>query len=937
MATYIQGLTDYIPEIQPFQPDLNFYSNVMQTRQTRYDDAKKQINDLYGSLLYADMTNPENIKKRENYFKVIDQDIKKISGLDLSLQQNVDQAVNVFKGFHDDKYMPTDMAWTRKYKAAVSKHEILKNCTDPKKCGDMIAWEEGLQELEYKREAFAKADLESTLKMEAPSYTPYFNWKPGVMKYVKDQGISIAKDKSNGKFIVRNKNGELIKDGIETLLHTVYGDDPRISANNYTKAFVTRKNTIRANAAMYGSEEEAEKMYMQNTMQNGIKVLRTDLNTLNDGYDQLNAIQTKLDKQRKVSSLTKAEEKYYQEVVQQKQLIENTRNSYQSQLADIEHNMKDADLDALNRKTDLAQAALYFKDDVKKMAESLSHTDEEVNTIQKVDPDYEQRLKKDLAKYENDLGMIRDAVQSELKKDETYYAAFFKERKKDKDKKEEIPFEEAIPVPAVPGGTKKIADYEEPKVYFAETAKNMYAKAKTAGSEESLQVLWETFNAAREAAATKEGVGARKYLQKFYGNKWQNAMFMNMTSFKGLVEENNRDAFILMHDSDKYLTDKGNDVRGWGDVAKVKNNSLMAKANMQKFGANSEIDYFQNGIKKVLDNMSATKEYKYAKYLPNKYGKIHVIDDVPTAFSKAYLDENRNADVDDVINAYNETKEAFFREYVKADQTSIEQGEGLSGLGMMTGIGKTKTVNSNDPEDEFNNALIETTNKGFANPGAVKVIIGNAGKENYDANEQSDPSANGFLSDFLLKVRGRSTADKKKPLYRMLVQGMAADDNAKSSFTVYPSKEEVDDYFKDSKEVKESGIKDRIMTEGITYVYDNTKITSKINEYMNVSPIEKQLLSKGSYAMNEFAETAGTVRLSYNPRTKVTTIQPTYVVYDDSEQGYSLVDLKPTIEPNIKKVQAVIEEQIVSLNKWQNHNLVEQEKIRLANKSKTQQ
>jgi hypothetical protein len=106
---------------------------------------------------------------------------------------------------------------------------------------------------------------------------------------------------------------------------------------------------------------------------------------------------------------------------------------------------------------------------------------------------------------------------------------------------------------------------------------------------------------------------------------------------------------------------------------------------------------------------------------------------------------------------------------------------------------------------------------------------------------------------------------------------------------------------------------------------------------MNVSPIEKQLLSKGSYSMNEFSETAGTVRLSYNPRTKVTTIQPTYVVYDDSEQGYSLVDLKPTIEPNIKKVQAVIDQQILSLNEWQNHNLEEQQKIRLANKSKTQQ
>ena len=45
MATYIQGLTDYIPQIQPFQPDLNFYGNVMQTRQTRFDAATKKVND----------------------------------------------------------------------------------------------------------------------------------------------------------------------------------------------------------------------------------------------------------------------------------------------------------------------------------------------------------------------------------------------------------------------------------------------------------------------------------------------------------------------------------------------------------------------------------------------------------------------------------------------------------------------------------------------------------------------------------------------------------------------------------------------------------------------------------------------------------------------------------------------------------------------------
>ena len=48
MATYLQGVTDYIPQFQPFQPDLNFYSNIMQTKQSQYDTNFNNINNLYG-------------------------------------------------------------------------------------------------------------------------------------------------------------------------------------------------------------------------------------------------------------------------------------------------------------------------------------------------------------------------------------------------------------------------------------------------------------------------------------------------------------------------------------------------------------------------------------------------------------------------------------------------------------------------------------------------------------------------------------------------------------------------------------------------------------------------------------------------------------------------------------------------------------------------
>ena len=92
MATYLPGMTDYIPQIQDFKPDFNFLGNVLQNKQSKYDAAHKQISGLYGSLLNAPLSRTDNIEKREEMFTAIDNDIKKLSGLDLSLQQNIDFA-----------------------------------------------------------------------------------------------------------------------------------------------------------------------------------------------------------------------------------------------------------------------------------------------------------------------------------------------------------------------------------------------------------------------------------------------------------------------------------------------------------------------------------------------------------------------------------------------------------------------------------------------------------------------------------------------------------------------------------------------------------------------------------------------------------------------------------------------------------------------------
>ena len=113
MATYISGVTDYIPQYQPFQPDYNFYSNVLQTKQTQYDTNWKALNKMYGQYYNADLTRDPNIAKKDNYLKQIEFNLQRVSQLDLSLEQNVDQATQIFKPFYEDKNLMKDMAWTK--------------------------------------------------------------------------------------------------------------------------------------------------------------------------------------------------------------------------------------------------------------------------------------------------------------------------------------------------------------------------------------------------------------------------------------------------------------------------------------------------------------------------------------------------------------------------------------------------------------------------------------------------------------------------------------------------------------------------------------------------------------------------------------------------------------------------------------------------------
>lgn len=271
MASYIQGITGYIPEYQPYRPDYNFLGNILQTKQSQYDQNYQQLSKTYGTLLSSPMLREDNIMKRNEFFKMIDNDIKRISGMDLSLQQNTDAANKVFDSFFQNKDLVHDMTYTKEYQRQLQIADNYKNCTD-KTC-DGKYWDVGVNALHYKADEYKKADKGSAMTMSAGKYVPQINIQQKTVDYLKDLlgkggdkggfGIENVTWSKDGRYMITTKNGANLSVPFQQLIQAQYGKDQTVIDMYNTQAYVNRKGFIQQNAERFGSEDAAEDEYFR--------------------------------------------------------------------------------------------------------------------------------------------------------------------------------------------------------------------------------------------------------------------------------------------------------------------------------------------------------------------------------------------------------------------------------------------------------------------------------------------------------------------------------------------------------------------------------------------------------------------------------------------------------------------------------------------------
>lgn len=226
MATYLQGVTDAVTTLNPPDPNLQFNMQLLQMRQSKYDQAHAKLSKMYGTILNSGLTRDDNIAAREEFFKLVETDLQKIAGMDLSLDSNVSKAQNVFKQFYTNNHIVKDMVWTKNYQSQQKRADAFKNCVDHEKCGGQY-WEEGEKYLAYKRQEFKNMSADESLSAEDVRYIPYNNMMDQALKDLKEMGgFDMKFDEIKGDYKYTTKNGEVIEQPLLNLFNQLYEKNP---------------------------------------------------------------------------------------------------------------------------------------------------------------------------------------------------------------------------------------------------------------------------------------------------------------------------------------------------------------------------------------------------------------------------------------------------------------------------------------------------------------------------------------------------------------------------------------------------------------------------------------------------------------------------------------------------------------------------------------
>lgn len=221
MATYLPNVTDVIPEPALFTPNFSFLDTMLRRRQGLYEQGFAQVNSAY-NFVNRNVTNPYSAQTRDRFLKQAHENLKNLSSLDLSQQQNVQSAASVFEPFVKNKPVLMDMAFT----AHMDQQESIAESFRLKDGGKEFS-EDNIAYLRQQRAAFANDDISSVGNYYANrrSFTPYYDYNKEIKDAMKDFKPSTYKvDHINGLYKITKDDKSWREAEVSEYLNGVLSD-----------------------------------------------------------------------------------------------------------------------------------------------------------------------------------------------------------------------------------------------------------------------------------------------------------------------------------------------------------------------------------------------------------------------------------------------------------------------------------------------------------------------------------------------------------------------------------------------------------------------------------------------------------------------------------------------------------------------------------------
>jgi hypothetical protein len=239
MATYIPGVPSYLPEVKPFTPDYKFLSNVLDVKTAKYETNHKQLNDLYNKVVYGDLSRQDTKEMRDQYADNLAPKLQQISGMDLSMMQNVEAAKALFTPFFEEDIIVKDLVTTKQYKDQMQYADLLKNSSNDEQ--RRMYWQTGIMKMQYEMDDFVSASETDALKMGLPKYTPKSDLYNMAMKYLGESELGtdvITTISDDGEWLIHRKNGDLITNQALNMVQKALKNDPLVVDAYHADAFV---------------------------------------------------------------------------------------------------------------------------------------------------------------------------------------------------------------------------------------------------------------------------------------------------------------------------------------------------------------------------------------------------------------------------------------------------------------------------------------------------------------------------------------------------------------------------------------------------------------------------------------------------------------------------------------------------------------------------